>query len=135
MAIHTKYSGRIERHSFWAYSGVKPGRLENGSASLLFCELSAASCSSVRCRIQIGLPRHSTVRISPGPMVVRSTSTGAPAARALAEGAKEPTNGTAVATPVTPPTAQAVVTQKRRDGSDGRIDFFSAPLFLGCVVD
>src|SRR5690625_790120 len=83
----------------------------------------------------MGLPRHSTVRSSPGAMVVRSTSTGAPAARALAEGAKEPTKGTAAVTPVTPPTAQAVVTQKRRDGSDGRIDFFSAPFCLGCVVD
>src|SRR5690554_597219 len=76
---------------------------------------------------QTGLPRHSTVRSSPGPMLLMSTSTGAPAARAFSEGAKEPTNGTAAATLAAPPTAQVVATQKRRDGSGGRLGSTAAP--------
>src|SRR3546814_9217995 len=43
------------------------------------------------------------------------------AARAFSDGANEPTKGTAVATPATPPTAQAEATQKRREGSGGRL--------------
>src|SRR5690606_17902211 len=80
-----------------------------------------ASCASVRCMIHTGLPRHSTVSISPSAILETSTSTGAPAARAFSDGAKELTKGTAVAAPAAPPTAQAEATQKRRDGSGGRL--------------
>src|SRR5690606_15477143 len=121
MPTQTNRSGLRDRYSFWAYSGVKPGRSELGSATNASWVFRPASCSSVRRMIQTGLPRHSTVRIWPGARVATSTSTGAPAARAFSEGAKVLTNGTAVATPATPPTAQAVVTQKRREGSGGRL--------------
>src|SRR5690606_18391504 len=121
MPTQTKSSGLRERYSFLAYSGVKPGRSELGSARSPVWVFRPASWASVRCMIQTGLPRHSTVIIWPGAILVTSTSTGAPAARALADGAKELTKGTAVATPATPPTAQAEATQKRRDGSGGRL--------------
>src|SRR5690606_11581221 len=79
------------------------------------------------------LPRHSTVIIWPGARDEISASTGAPAACAFADGAKELTKGTAVATPATPPTAQAVVTQRRREGSGGRFGS-TAPESSSCVV-
>src|SRR3546814_10311271 len=83
--------------------------------------------------IQTGLPRHSTVIIWPGAILDTATSTGAPAALALSDGAKDPTKGTAVATPATPPTAQAEATQKRRDGSGGRLGSTAAES-SSCVV-
>ncbi|KAG0899101.1 hypothetical protein G6F63_015908 [Rhizopus arrhizus] len=71
--------------------------------------------------IHTGFPRHSTVFMVPTGISPISTSTGAPAARAFSEGENVLTSGKAVATPATPPTAQAVVTQKRREGSGGRL--------------
>src|SRR5690606_7579126 len=133
MPTQTNSSGLRERYSFLAYSGVKPGRSDWGSASSLSCFLRSASCVSVRCMIHTGLPRHSTVIISPGAILETSTSTGAPAARAFSDGAKELTKGTAVATPAAPPTAQADATQKRRDGSGGRLGS-TAPESSSCVV-
>jgi hypothetical protein len=64
--------------------------------------------------IHTGLPRHSTVIISPGCRVLISTSTAAPAARARSDGWKVLTNGMAVATPPTAPAPQAMATQVRR---------------------
>src|SRR3546814_19424649 len=55
------------------------------------------------------------------------------AARAFSDGANEPTKGTAVATPATPPTAQAEATQKRREGSGGRLGSTAAES-SSCVV-
>jgi hypothetical protein len=53
---------------------------------------SEATISGVRLMIQTGLPRHSTVFISPGLSVEISTSTGAPAALARSDGWKVLTN-------------------------------------------
>ena len=50
------------------------------------------------------MPRHSTVISWPGSILLMSTSTGAPAALARAEGQNDITNGTAAATAPTPPT-------------------------------
>src|SRR5690606_29347684 len=119
MPMQTKYSGLRERYSFFAHSGVKPGRSELGSASSASCLDSASTSAFVRRTIQTGLPRHSTVIIWPSARPEMSASTGAPAALAFSEGANEPTKGTAVATPATPPSVQADATQKRREGSGG----------------
>ncbi len=67
----------------------------------------------VRWMIQTGLPRHSTVIISPGPSLPISTSTGAPAALALSDGFMLRTKGTTAATVAAPPAA-AVATSSRR---------------------
>ena len=61
-------------------------RAESGSASCGSMLLSAATCSGVRLRIHTGLPRHSTVIISPGLRALMSASTAAPAAFARSEG-------------------------------------------------
>src|SRR5205823_1460562 len=111
-------SGLRERYSFCAYFGV--GRLlrsDLGSATCASVFFSEASCSGVRCRIQTGLPRHSTTVFSPGFKPPMSASTGAPAAFARSDGVKLATNGTAVATPPTAPTPQVIMTQLRRAGS------------------
>src|SRR4026207_1961580 len=72
-----------------------------------------ASISGVRCTIHTGLPRHSIVIIMPGSTLEMSTSTGAPAARARALGFMLKTNGTATATPATPPIAPVAAMRKR----------------------
>src|SRR5258707_7559088 len=112
MPTTTRYSFLIERQSLRAYSGVvaKLVRLDSGSASSLSTLGSAASCCSVRRTIQTGLPRHSTVIISPGLSPPISASTAAPAARARSLGWKLLTNGTAVApTPTTPAQLEAMI--------------------------
>src|SRR5690606_7352482 len=73
-----------------------------------------AIISGVRRRIQTGLPRHSTVIISPGASLLTSASTGAPAARARADGVRLATKGTAVAATATPPAALVAIRRLRR---------------------
>src|SRR3546814_13138716 len=99
MPTTTRYSGLRERYSFLANGGVKPGRSELGSARYGSFFFRSLSCSGVRCRTHTGLPRQATVCITPGPMEVTSTSTGAPAALSPSDGATEPPDGTTVATP------------------------------------
>lgn len=77
MPTQTKISGLRERPSFSAYLGVKPGRLDWGSARRASWVLRPAICSGDRWMIQTGLPRHSTVFMVPTGMSPMSTSTGA----------------------------------------------------------
>src|SRR5260370_41779978 len=70
--------------------------------------------SWVRWTTHTGWPRHSTVIIIPGSTLDRSTSTGAPAARARALGFMLATKGTATATLATPPATLVAATRKRR---------------------
>src|SRR5690606_14417580 len=70
--------------------------------------------SGVRRRIHTGLPRHSTVIISPGASLLTSASTAAPAALARSDGVRLATNGTAVATAATPPAADVASNKVRR---------------------
>src|SRR5574337_1246722 len=92
----------MERYSFLQYSGCI-GLSEFGSLTSESVVFKDASISGVRRRIQTGLPRHSTVIISPGPNLLISASTGAPAALARSDGVRLATNGTAVATAAAPP--------------------------------
>ena len=110
MPTTTSTSGLIERHWFLAYSGIGIAlRSELGSASSPSSFLSESSMSGVRCRIQIGLPRHSTVIFSPGFTPAMSTSTAAPAALAFSDGAKLLTKGVAsAAAPAAPAHVEAM---------------------------
>ena len=60
------------------------------------------------------MPRHSTVMSWPGSILLMSTSTGAPAAFARAEGQNDITNGVAAATAPTPPTTPPAMIRNRR---------------------
>ncbi len=116
MPTTTSSSGLTERSSLRvAGIGVNSSglRLDSGSANSLSCLGNAAIISGVRCRIQTGLPRHSTVIFSPGFRPEMSASTGAPAAFARSDGSKLDTNGTAVARPPTAP-AQPVASNQVR---------------------
>jgi hypothetical protein len=79
--------------------------------------LSDATISGVRLMIQTGLPRHSTVFISPGLSAEMSTSTGAPAAFARSDGWKVLTSAPAAARPTTPPAAPVATSKPRRPES------------------
>ena len=68
----------------------------------------------MRLSTQHTLPRHSTVMSWPGSTLLMSTSTGAPAAFARADGSIESMNGTAAATTPTPPTTLLAVMRNRR---------------------
>ena len=114
----TARSGRLERNALRAVSGCSDRR-DRGSASRVSCRASASIISGVRRSTNTGLPRHSTVRSSPGRRLPRSTSTGAPSARAFSLGASEATKGTAVATSPAPPAAVAAPSQSRRSESSG----------------
>ncbi|OPZ04091.1 MAG: hypothetical protein BWZ09_02025 [Alphaproteobacteria bacterium ADurb.BinA305] len=113
MPTVTRYSGLIERCLFLAYSGCC-GFTELGSLTFSSVLSSEASISGVRRRIHTGLPRHSTVIISPGFSLLTSASTGAPAAFARSDGVRLATNGTAVATAATPPAADVASSRVRR---------------------
>src|SRR5258708_7236799 len=105
-----------ERYSLLQYSGsgMLNAFFDCGSASSGSAFLTSASISSVRFRIQTGLPRQATVIRSPGLRPDISTSTGAPAALAFSDGANDPTNGTQAATPPIPPITVVVISQVRR---------------------
>src|SRR5512134_1134490 len=133
MPTATRYSGLIERNSLRAYSGVGYCvRTDFGSATSPSTFLIDCSISGVRRRTHTGSPRHSNVFSSPGPIVDRSSSTGAPAALARSEGAKEATNGTAAATTPTPPTAAATAIALRLSSSTGMA---TGPWPLGTEAD
>src|SRR5450830_1572927 len=116
MPTATMSSGLRERHSLRAYSGVNSSglRFESASATLPSVFFSDAIISGVRLMIHTGLPRHSTVFISPALRVEISTSTGAPAALARSDGWKVLTNAPAVAKPTTPPAAPVATSNPRR---------------------
>lgn len=114
----TANSDRLERRALRADSGCSDRR-DCGSASRASCRASASIISGVRRSTNTGLPRHSTVRSSPGRRLARSTSTGAPSARAFSLGASEATKGTAVATNPAPPATVAAPSQSRRSASSG----------------
>src|SRR5512147_2992888 len=78
--------------------------------------------------IHTGLPRHSTVIIWPGASLLISASTGAPADLARSDGAKLARNGTAAATPATPPTVAVATISRRRPQST-----FSSQLMIGSL--
>src|SRR5262249_53248363 len=80
-----------------------------GSARLI-----ASSISGVRLITQTGLPRHSTMRSSPGARFAMSSVTGAPAALARSEGHMLATKGTAAPTPAAPPTREVATMRLRR---------------------
>src|SRR5690606_22298842 len=113
MPTATRNSGLIDRCLFLAYSGCC-GLSDAGSLTLSSVLSSDASISGVRRRIHTGLPRHSTVIISPGASLLTSASTGAPAALARSDGVRLATNGTAVATAATPPAADVASSRVRR---------------------
>ena len=119
MPTATRMSGLIERVSLRAYSGVSSSALRSdfGSATCPSVFLSEATISGVRLMTHTGLPRHSTVFISPGFRSAISTSTGAPAAFARSEGSKVETNAPAAARPATPPAAQVATSRPRRPES------------------
>ncbi len=84
----------------------------------------------VRLSTQHTLPRHSTVMSWPGSTLLMSTSTGAPAALARAEGSNDMTNGTVAAATPTPPTTPLAVIRKRRFlFSSGLIKASAIPCF------
>src|SRR5574338_249099 len=103
----------MERYSFLQYSGCI-GLSEFGSLTSESVIFKDASISGVRRRIQTGLPRHSTVIISPGASLPISASTGAPAALARSDGVRLATNGTAAATATAPPAADVATRSRRR---------------------
>jgi len=69
----------------------------------------------VRFTSQHTLPRHSTSIFWPGSILLMSTSMGAPAAFARADGQNDITNGTAAAATPTPPTTPVPISRRRRD--------------------
>src|SRR5262245_23557530 len=106
-------SGLDERYSFCAYFGCSEA-FDAGSDSRGSAALSESSISFVRRMTHTGLPRHSTTSREPGAILLRSTSTGAPAARARSEGHMLTAKGTAAATPATAPTAEVATIILRR---------------------
>jgi hypothetical protein len=65
-------------------------------------------------RIHTGLPRHSTIIMSPGASLPISTSTGAPAALARSEGIRLETKGVNAVRPRAPPTPTVAIIHCRR---------------------
>src|SRR5262245_2489422 len=106
-------SGLAERSSFLAYFGCSDA-FDRGSESRGATDLSDASISCVRRITHTGLPRHSKTSMVPGAILLISTSTGAPAARARSEGHMLTANGTAAATPAAAPTAEVATRRLRR---------------------
>jgi hypothetical protein len=76
--------------------------------------LSDSIISFVRRITHTGLPRHSMIASSPGPILEMSASTGAPAALARSEGHMLTTKGTAAPMPAAPPTTEVATTRLRR---------------------
>jgi len=106
-------SGFAARYSFSAYFGCSEA-FERASESRGSAAFSEASISGVRRITHTGLPRHSITASSPGAMRERSTSTGAPAARARSEGHMLATKGTAAPRPTAAPAAEVATTRLRR---------------------
>src|SRR5512133_1734036 len=113
MPTSTSTSGLIERYAFFAYSGCI-GTSELGSETLASTRARPSSISLVRRMIHTGFERHSTVMVWPGSSALMSATTGAPPALARSEGSQLAANGTAAATPATPPAAPQAITRLRR---------------------
>ncbi|MDW9254259.1 hypothetical protein C7S16_4014 [Burkholderia thailandensis] len=120
--VHTAITTRmflwsaLDRYSFAQYdgNGIEYGDFDCGSATSLSALTTSASMSSVRYSTHTGLPRQGIVSISPGLSALMSTSTGAPAALALVDGAIDAAKGITVATPPTPPATDVAISHVRR---------------------
>src|SRR5258706_7286695 len=129
MPTATHIASLIERCSFLQFAGCCEAS-EFGSASVASSLGSESSIGLVRFTSQHTLPRHSTSIFWPGSILLMSTSIGARAAFARAEGQNDMTNGTTATALPTPPMTLVAIRRRRRDLSTALFSVASAILSI-----